>query len=306
LNISSVQQDAMKSSKTVPASSGILVPHSPSPPATAYIPAAVSTTTTLRPQTYTATPKYYYAAKTPKVFIKHHAHPNDLSSNDIEHVTVSPIPHSTPSTLIYVPPHEDTPHHPPIVVTPSSTPRTNEADLPPIAYYPSSTTERPNIVKDESDLPPIAYYPSSNSLDSNSVIPLASTPSSISVKQLDFDLLPPKEYGVVPILPKASRVAYRPSYKYPQYNRNDIPLFDRSKYYDGVSTTNNGFRYFLPRQYQEEQSHNDGTRDGSFGYIDPFGIRRVIYYNAGRNGFVHRKNNRYVGFNSTPYDPRPN
>lgn len=77
--------------------------------------------------------------------------------------------------------------------------------------------------------------------------------------------------------------------------------------YDGISTIQNGFRYFLPRQYHEEQSSADGQdRTGSFGYVDPFGIRRVVYYNTspGR-GFVHRKNNRYVGFNSTPYDPRP-
>lgn len=294
----------MKSAKKVPASSGVLVPHSPSPPPTVYIPASVSTTTQ-RPFIAT-TPSSFYHANTPRVFLKHHSHPNDLTSNDIDLQvsTASPIEHTTP-TLIFLPPHEDTPNHPPIAIVPSSTPRTHvdESNLPPVAFYPSST-ERPNIVKDESHLPPIAYYPPSNSLDSNSVIPLASAPSSISVKQIHDGLQPPSEYGVVPIYPKSSsKFAYRPGYKYPEYTRNDIPLYDRNKFYDGVSVTNNGFRYFLPRQYQEEQSHNDGTRDGSFGYIDPFGIRRVVYYNAGRNGFIHRKNNRYVGFNSTPYDP---
>lgn len=76
--------------------------------------------------------------------------------------------------------------------------------------------------------------------------------------------------------------------------------------YDGVSVTNDGFRYYLPRQYHEEANSGSSTREGSFGYIDPFGIRRVVYYNTGPGkGFVHRKNNRFVGFNATPYDPRP-
>ncbi|XP_058122957.1 uncharacterized protein LOC131293945 [Anopheles ziemanni] len=76
--------------------------------------------------------------------------------------------------------------------------------------------------------------------------------------------------------------------------------------YDGVAVTNDGFRYYLPRQYHEERNSGSDTRDGSFGYIDPFGIRRVVYYNTGPNkGFVHRKNNRFVGFDATPYDPRP-
>jgi len=76
--------------------------------------------------------------------------------------------------------------------------------------------------------------------------------------------------------------------------------------YDGVSLTHSGFRYYLPRQYQEEESSEGGERRaGSFGYIDPFGIRRVIYYNAAPgSGFTVRKNNRFVGFNATPYDPR--
>lgn len=80
---------------------------------------------------------------------------------------------------------------------------------------------------------------------------------------------------------------------------NDYPL------YDGVAMTHNGFRYYLPRHYHEEETLPNEKRAGSFGYIDPFGIRRVIYYNASPgSGFVHRKNNRYVGFNATPYDPR--
>lgn len=76
--------------------------------------------------------------------------------------------------------------------------------------------------------------------------------------------------------------------------------------YDGVSVTNDGFRYYIPRAYHEEQTGAGDEKSGSFGYIDPFGIRRVIYYNAKPGeGFQHRKNNRYVGFDATPYDPRP-
>lgn len=91
-------------------------------------------------------------------------------------------------------------------------------------------------------------------------------------------------------------------------NKIDDDDNNKRKYhgYDGVSVTNDGFRYYIPRAYHEEQSLPNDEKSGSFGYIDPFGIRRVIYYNASpEKGFQHRKNNRYVGFNATPYDPRP-
>jgi hypothetical protein len=217
---------------------------------------------------------------------------------------------------------------------------TDESHLPPLAYY-SSSTEKP-LVRDESHLPPIAFYPSSteNPLDYNSVIPLGSSPASSTVKSLSNELLPPKSgsgddaYDAVVTITSRPRTQYHryeastrrtidydrntidsaESHLAPTYrnHQNNVPLFDRSiyqktPYYDGVGVTANGFRYFLPRQYHEEvENTRDDSRDGSFGYVDPFGIRRVVYYNAGKNGFIHRKNNRYVGFNSTPYDPRPN
>lgn len=88
---------------------------------------------------------------------------------------------------------------------------------------------------------------------------------------------------------------YDPYYQTQTQNRN---------YLDVISTGNDGFRYYLPRHYHAEQSNQFGQRTGSFGYVDPFGIRRVIYYNtAPGTGFQHRKNNRYVGFDSPPYDP---
>lgn len=76
--------------------------------------------------------------------------------------------------------------------------------------------------------------------------------------------------------------------------------------YDGVAFRRNGFRYYLPKQYHEEVTGDVNDRTGSFGYVDPFGIRRVIYYNTSPGeGFKIRKNNRYVGHDATPYDPRP-
>ncbi|XP_014253822.1 uncharacterized protein LOC106669075 [Cimex lectularius] len=87
--------------------------------------------------------------------------------------------------------------------------------------------------------------------------------------------------------------------KYEASGTENVPRFN------GVELTHNGFRYYLPRHYHEEENLDGERRAGSFGYIDPFGIRRVIYYNTSpESGFVHRKNNRYVGFQSTPYDPR--
>ncbi|XP_053593237.1 dual specificity protein kinase splA isoform X2 [Microplitis demolitor] len=75
--------------------------------------------------------------------------------------------------------------------------------------------------------------------------------------------------------------------------------------YDGTHTTADGFQYYLKTHYHEEEQQPDKSI-GSFGYVDPFGIRRVVYYKAdGQNGFVHKKNNRYVGFDATPYDPVP-
>lgn len=318
----------MKATKKVPASSGILVSSNQSPPAPSYVPPP-SVVTTQRPVTSTVSYSSlgHLYPKTPTVFIRHHSQPEEKflpSSYDLDQpALLGPSNDIHAPSVIYLPPREDNSRRdesllPPIALIPSSTPAPkDESDLPPIAYYPSSTA-KPGI-RDDSALPPIAYYPSStaNPLESNSVIPLSSAPASVSVRQLSNGLLPPNDYEVAPIQAK-TRFAYRPTYQYASssstvrpysdYNRNTIDTSsyqNQGKTYDGVGVTANGFRYYLPRQYQEEVSNNDGSRDGSFGYVDPFGIRRVVYYNAGRNGFIHRKNNRYVGFNSTPYDPRP-
>ncbi|XP_025418915.1 uncharacterized protein LOC112689422 isoform X2 [Sipha flava] len=107
-----------------------------------------------------------------------------------------------------------------------------------------------------------------------------------------------------PLRPHTFRPAYR---KVVDMSGPDASATEAQ--YDGVSFVRNGFKYYLPRHYHEEQTSSDGTgetRSGSYGYVDPFGIRRVVYYNtAPGTGFVHRKNNRYVGVNAEPYDPRP-
>ncbi|OXU26894.1 hypothetical protein TSAR_015814 [Trichomalopsis sarcophagae] len=86
----------------------------------------------------------------------------------------------------------------------------------------------------------------------------------------------------------------------PAYKEYEFPS------YDGTHSTADGFKYYLKKQYHEEERTRPDKTIGSFGYVDPFGIRRVVYYKAdAQNGFVHRKNNRYVGHNAKPYDPVP-
>lgn len=103
-------------------------------------------------------------------------------------------------------------------------------------------------------------------------------------------------------------VTFRPYYN-PNVVSSGFQYGDKTPHkdveYDGVSLTHDGFKYYLPKQYHEEEGSSSSHRAGSFGYVDPFGIRRVIYYNTSpEKGFVHRKNNRYVGFDAPPYDPR--
>src|SRR5882757_5730721 len=44
------------------------------------------------------------------------------------------------------------------------------------------------------------------------------------------------------------------------------------------------FIYRIPNQYHKEETERDGSRSGSFGYVDPLGIRRVIHYGANAGG----------------------
>lgn len=75
--------------------------------------------------------------------------------------------------------------------------------------------------------------------------------------------------------------------------------------YRPLNPSATGFRYVLPNQYHEEQEFDQhkSHKAGSYGYVDPFGIRRVVYYNASPGkGFIHRNSNRYVGVKAPPYD----
>ncbi|XP_061398919.1 uncharacterized protein LOC133334621 [Musca vetustissima] len=100
----------------------------------------------------------------------------------------------------------------------------------------------------------------------------------------------------------------------PLYQRQRVPLSPHgygtrlvAPEYNDVTVTRNGYRYVLPHQYHEEEQLSDSKKAGSFGYVDPFGIRRVVYYNASpQKGFIHRNHNQYVGLGATPYDePQP-
>uniref|UniRef100_A0A1A9WTG7 Uncharacterized protein n=1 Tax=Glossina brevipalpis TaxID=37001 RepID=A0A1A9WTG7_9MUSC len=84
-----------------------------------------------------------------------------------------------------------------------------------------------------------------------------------------------------------------------------LPLYERPRLsqYNEITNTQQGFRYVLPHHYHEESQINENKKAGSFGYVDPFGIRRVVYYNASpEKGFIHRNRNRYVGLDGLPYE----
>lgn len=177
---------------------------------------------------------------------------------------------------------------------PASTIYPKRRPTPPAGYYPSSTP--PTVLAHEAEndatvaITPSYYVPVSKSY----------YPNNKSIYKA------PLYTSVIKTRPEYNQNSISPS---PSYFGDKVYTgrknYDNETPYDGVSVTKNGFKYYLPRQYHEENSSGE-EKTGSFGYIDPFGIRRVIYYNASPGtGFVHRKNNRYVGFNATPYDPRP-
>uniref|UniRef100_A0A1B0DC04 Cuticle protein n=2 Tax=Phlebotomus papatasi TaxID=29031 RepID=A0A1B0DC04_PHLPP len=265
----------------------------------------------------------------PPVKEVHRPHPTP--SHDYLPATTSKPVYGTPTTTLAPPLTDNEISTTPIAVYPSTV-RTRPTYVPPIAAYPS-TTPRPDF---SSSLSPIGVFysstpppllPPSNDLnppdlDFRPYIP----PIDSSTARPDFigttfkSVSPLPGNSVQPIFDRGSvrkyvgplsYQYYHPNIKQNQYDRrpNLIGNGYDAQYpqYDGVTLkTGEGFRYYLPRQYHEETNSGGDTRTGSFGYIDPFGIRRVIYYNtAPGRGFVHRKNNRYVGFNATPYDPRP-
>lgn len=244
-----------------------------------------------------------------------------------------PVISSTPASYVNIP--SSTPYID--ISSPSSTPATviispkapstiylPSTSAPPTEYLPSSrpTVEYlpPNPVPTATSLyraplTPSYYYESST--PSSPYFTPSATVSPIAVaingnSLLDYSSEPQYEHYQSNEQPTDYRFQNGPTYPITKfgasYTGNHIGNGYDPQYpqYNGVSVTNDGFRYYIPRAYHEEQNSDGGTsKSGSFGYIDPFGIRRVVYYNAGPGGFKHRKNNRYVGFNATPYDPRP-
>ncbi|XP_063701690.1 uncharacterized protein LOC134831801 [Culicoides brevitarsis] len=299
--------EAMKSTKHSPSSSPNAIPHAiksvtpqpiaivsstpspiavtaspaPSPVAiTTYRPAFYSTTSTSSPVTcahcrYPSAPhpivKNVFIRPHSEPLYDHYIAPYDLN-NDLLEASRSDFSTSKPSLVFELPlgdsPTSSTPHTPIAKYTDKQFATT----IKPVGHI-ESTTYRPTYVSSIAD----SYRP----ISASTARPLVGSES-------------------------VSRPFYSNDYKYYAANYDKNGLGSGYKPYDGVSLTkDDGFKYYLPRHYHEEEG-SDGVRDGSFGYIDPFGIRRVVYYNVRPGtGFVHRKNNRFVGFNATPYDPRP-
>nr|CAD7261864.1 unnamed protein product [Timema shepardi] len=206
-------------------------------------------------------------------------------------VSSTPTPSIITSTTTSTEQVTPTPYSLPAVTTPAPSPINSYS-------YPS-----PSVPTNDLLYRPNALFPPSNTY-LNPYIYTANNPSySLSSDRRNYDHNVPidtydsayQNFGT-----SLNTQVNQPTYSNSiQQQAQQFPL------YDGIATTHNGFRYYLPRQYHEEENSGGDTRSGSFGYIDPFGIRRVTYYNtAPGTGFVHKKNNRYVGFNATPYDPR--
>lgn len=270
--------EAVKSVKKYPAQAGTLVKTNSRPivpvPTNAYLPS-----TTIAP----------IKSITPTPFV-------EISPNSIPSSTVSPpLFSSTISNYIDVASTTT-----PASILGSTVSNPSLLLIAPNASYYSTTTQRPTLEYLPS--PPPTYLP-----------PASDIYNSLSLQQQ----APVINQNTVDFNPYVSQLdnqyVFRNGPTYPidrrgqTYTGRQNNVYDgQYEQYDGVAVTNDGFRYYIPRAYHEEQQLPGDKKSGSFGYIDPFGIRRVIYYNAAPGtGFQHRKNNRYVGFRATPYDPRP-
>lgn len=240
------------------------------PPITTYKPVFFSTTTILPPK---STPDYISSTPQPPISVQG--------------------PLALPSKY-FLPPFSDADDSPIIRIkpfTPQSTP---------IAAY---TIEQIN-----NELQP----PLSSAISLNEVAPsVPYAPVSVTLPTVfrSTTLSPISSTAAVPLFNRHShnrdsnKLAYYPPIQLDFGNSiEDRKHFDRYN-----ARIANGFSYYLPRHYHEEtyREANANNRDGSFGYIDPFGIRRVVYYHASPDGgFKVRKNNRYVGFHAKPYDSK--
>ncbi|XP_049865953.1 uncharacterized protein LOC126366755 [Pectinophora gossypiella] len=197
--------------------------------------------------------------------------------------------------------------------SPHSFPAEVSVTPPPVAYGPTSTPQvvvSPNSIDSSTKydfrptVPPITASeatPSPSPYDYDS-----SNTNTIDDGYYGSDSSPYRRYDVY----NPNSYRHADAWLQRQQQRPAVRLGDgytpQFPGYDGIAFRRNGFRYYLPKQYHEEETSEADDRTGSFGYVDPFGIRRVIYYNTSPGqGFQIRKNNRYVGHNATPYDPRP-
>ncbi|XP_019543251.3 uncharacterized protein LOC109413973 [Aedes albopictus] len=336
-------QDAIKSVKNRPADSGVLVPpgppYRPSPPPE---PVAIVPTTPspiappvtpgikavfIRPHSQPVNanflpaniardqyipPSRYYPSSTPRpdIFVPSSTPYSPLAGNDLSSTPIALYgPASTPSPLA----DRSQAHLPPLVIYNTDQKRPNDYD------HPTPRPEEPIYQLSNDLLPPKHQYiqvvPTPvhhrRRIPHDRRRPVYVEPISITSAAPFLERATPAPKPLVVPL-SDNNLESQPSFNRdlleppPNYGQRYQPNRRSDHTYDGVSVTNNGFQYYLPRQYHEEANSGSSTREGSFGYIDPFGIRRVVYYNTGPGkGFVHRKNNRFVGFNSTPYDPRP-
>ncbi|XP_005179265.1 uncharacterized protein LOC101888989 [Musca domestica] len=313
-------QDAIKSTKSVPAQSGVLVDgknglHSSGRPnsitnegsnAKLYSPSLQTPAPTLATVTTTEKPILGYLSpaeagkleKTPYLGFDHYPNevPLDSSSSSGKrryplrenHEEFNERPAVALPSLEMAPPRETRRRRPirPIAVAPANPTPIAGNDLGKSTGYHYSTPA-PFVTA----APKTGYYYSpAQQVPSTPAQPPQPLPYDVNALE-----------GLLPPLP-------------PLYQRQRIPLTPHgygtrlvAPEYNDVTVTRNGFRYVLPHQYHEEEQLNESKKAGSFGYVDPFGIRRVVYYNASpQKGFIHRNHNQYVGLGATPYDePQP-
>lgn len=267
--------DAVKAVKKVPASAGTLVKADRRPVVTVPYDAVGPSTAYVSSSTPSSIP---YVSTTVRPYV-------DIISNGIASSTPIGLVTSTEQPIVDITPNSYNIPHSPLNIS--------DIYVPSTTVSPTTFTTEPNYYY--TTAPPSQYIQT----------PVYDAVQPIYTKEVDQNSLDYNPY----VQPQEHGYRFQNGPTYP-LDRNGRPYngqYDsRYQTYDGVSVTNDGFRYYIPRAYHEEQTLPGDKRSGSFGYIDPFGIRRVIYYNtAPGSGFQHRKNNRYVGFDATPYDPRP-
>lgn len=302
------------------------------PPSSIYLPSSTAAPKNSNPLGYD-----HYDTQ-PEVYIRPHAEPIDSNyllpinyeSSSPGPSTYSPfdIPSSTPAP-IHVPSNSILPPFNEPIATAAPASHNFGGPIAVYANYPAATTYRPyvqsstpkpftvsstSLPKLASELlPPLNDYhtPSSTpaSVISSSSSSYDSYISSTTERPYDVSTRSPIRSENNDIVPLFNRNQYGLRHKYYRpVGTNELGDEYNTKYpyYDDVSSDNNGFKYFLPKQYHEEQNIDPDHRVGSFGYVDPFGIRRVTYYNTSpEKGIVIRKNNHYVGHTAPPYDPQP-